>query len=759
MKSDLIPKINTAIKFAFYFLFATVPLAMFPTTFELFEFNKMWLTFAVALFIAFLWGAKMILEGRILIRRTPLDIPIALFLLSQIISTIFSLDPHVSFWGYYSRFNGGLLSIATYIFLYYAFATNLIGGAGISANPGRKISYKLLIVGLVSGLAVTLWGLPSHFGYDPTCFVFRGTLDVSCWTEAFQPRVRIFSTLGQPNWLGTFLAILIPIAIAAAVVNLKQKTKALKLPIFFLVLSMLFYVALLWSRSQSSFLGLALGMVLFLALLLFLEKKEGAFSIKALVKQKYLRLVFILITLFALTTFFIGTPLPSLNKYFTFNGIATIIQTKPKSETPKIQPKTDTAAKPQESFSANPNIEIGGTESSKIRLIVWTGALELFKRHPIFGTGVETYAYAYYKVKPLAHNLTSEWDYLYNKAHNEYLNYLATTGAFGLAAHLLIIVFFFYYGLKHVLKQKNQAYLPLSLAILGSFVAIIVSNFFGFSVVVVNLYFFLLPIFFFDLSDFEILKSEMRILGNRENSQGEKISPVKMGAIVVIGLVALYYEFYLLNFWNADRKYALGYNLNKAAEFVQAYPHLTEAVKMMPGEDLYRDELSINLATLAILLNQQNQASQAAEFAMQAKNLSDETVRKHPNNIVFYKTRTRVAFALSQIDPSYIDLAIEAIKHARELAPTDAKIAYNMGLFYNQKGDNENTIKYLKEATRLKPNYIDAYYALALFYSQLAKQDANMSLEYTNEARKTLEYILKNVDPNHTASKELLKSL
>jgi len=64
--------------------------------------NKMWLTWAIAIFIAAAWITKMILQKKISFQRTPLDIPIVLFLSSQIISTIFSLDPHVSFWGYYS---------------------------------------------------------------------------------------------------------------------------------------------------------------------------------------------------------------------------------------------------------------------------------------------------------------------------------------------------------------------------------------------------------------------------------------------------------------------------------------------------------------------------------------------------------------------------------------------------------------------------------------------------------------------------------
>ena len=79
------------------------------------------------------------------------------------------------------------------------------------------------------------------------------------------------------------------------------------------------------------------------------------------------------------------------------------------------------------------------SESIDIRKIVWKGAVNLGLQYPLFGTGVETFAYSYYFVRPVEHNLTSEWDYLYNKAHNEYLNFFATTGVAGLATYLLYI--------------------------------------------------------------------------------------------------------------------------------------------------------------------------------------------------------------------------------------------------------------------------------------------------------------------------------
>jgi len=77
---------------------------------------------------------------------------------------------------------------------------------------------------LSSALLVVLWGLPSHFGYDPTCLLFRGTFDVACWTSDFQPKIRIFSTLGQPDWMAAYLAVLLPL-IAALLINISSGGK------------------------------------------------------------------------------------------------------------------------------------------------------------------------------------------------------------------------------------------------------------------------------------------------------------------------------------------------------------------------------------------------------------------------------------------------------------------------------------------------------------------------------------------------------
>src|SRR3989344_8741089 len=187
------------IQYSFYLLFFLVPLILTPFNYELFEYNKMMAVYGLTMIILCAWVSKMILKGRLNLIRTPFDIPLFLFLVSQIISTLFSIDSHVSIWGYYSRFNGGLISIISYLVLFYAFVSNF---------PKEKIS-RLLKVILLSGLIVAAYGILERFG-----------IDKDLWVQDVQNRV--FSTLGQPNWLAAYLAVLIPISIGFAIKSKSQ---------------------------------------------------------------------------------------------------------------------------------------------------------------------------------------------------------------------------------------------------------------------------------------------------------------------------------------------------------------------------------------------------------------------------------------------------------------------------------------------------------------------------------------------------------
>ncbi len=786
---------NRAIEYSFYALLFLVPLAFASNTSELFEFNKMWLTFVITIIIGVSWIAKMILQRRILLCRTPLDIPIFLFLASQIISTLFSWDMHVSIWGYYSRFNGGLFSILSYVFLYYAFLSNFVNQRGVTLQEGVPtplrqgfagqagpnaitMAKRLIFISLFSGLIVALWGLPSHFGYDPTCLLIRGSLDITCWTADFQPKVRIFSTLGQPAWLAAYLAILIPIAIAYAIKQTRTKGQEARnylLPVAcYLLLVTLFYIDLLYTRARSGILAVfAFFFILFVFFIFRLWKTKSRLNMQN-------KALLIIIVIFPIVTFFIGQPFSQLDK-FTFEGVK---KTLFKQDVAKDQK----AATPKEPVAHLG--ELGGTDSGTIRLYVWRGALEAWRNYPIFGTGPETFAFAYYKFKPQGHNLTSEYNFIYNKAHNEYLNYLATTGAFGLGTYLLMIGSFLFLSFKKLKAQMSKVKTEiqnsklqkeklsvfsfsfelcvLSFALLAGYVSILITNFFGFSVVITNLYLFLIPAFIFSLNG--SLEPRKNFAFPQKALKLDKLSKITASqttAITGVVIIGLYMIYVLFSFWRADVSYATGYNLDRTGSYQEAYPNLYKAISQRGSEPVFKDEWSFNNAILAASLLRQQESKLSSEGAKIVSDLVQEAIKTsngitsdHAKNVIFWKTRVRVFYTLTQVNPSYFDSALDAIKKAKELAPTDAVISYNLGVLYGQKGEIGNAIGVLLETVRLKPDYRDAHYALGLMYNQASLDEKGkvVNQKFLEKAIGEMKYILSHISPNDQGAKEALKS-
>ena len=817
----------------------------------------MWLTWGISIVIGAFWFTKMVVLGEFKIQRTPLDIPIALFLVSQVISTIFSWDTHVSLWGYYSRFNGGLLSIISYIFLYYAFVSNfssesdnensfvtfikkhtnispsivkiilfVIGSIFylvgyylyvlITTIPTPPPSYKeidlrevyaflgsfslilciflamfsfiwttsgnmvkrSLLISIISGTIVALWGLPSHFGYDPTCAIFRFNPDipffknfnVECWTADFQPRGRIFSTLGQPAWLAAYLAILIPIAVVLFKNSFSKKK--LLLAGCFLILIILFYVDLIFTATRAGVLGLWISLIFLFLAYIWLRRK----NIKSIINLP----LSILLCIFLIITFVMGTPIPQLAN-FTLPVLKTQFAKTQVADTPEKPIDHEQSQPNQDQNQTKPpqtQTSAGGTESGDIRRLVWQGGLEAWKNHPLIGTGVETFAFAYYKYKPIGQNSVSEWNFLYNKAHNEYLNYLATTGVFGLGSYLSMIGYFIFRGLSFIMLirlsliqhlnqmgSRNKFGMTennlLILVLIAGYFSILITNFFGFSVVIINIYFFLIPAF-------------VLILGGMISQN--KTNPLKVNytmsvwqwtPIFLISIVSLYMLITLFSFWRGDLAYAKGYNSSRAGEYQAAYEYLYKAVALRENEPVFKDELSINSAILAVALlsdpakkEDPETISTATNLAKEAITTSNQLVSENPNNVVFWKSRVRLFFTLSQVDGRFLSIALEAIERASALAPNDANILYNLGVLYGQNNKIAKGIEVLKKTVIYKPDYRDAHYALGLFYHEAAidKDGKVIDQALQEKAVAQMRYILTNISTTDSSAQESLKT-
>jgi O-antigen ligase len=671
--------IANLIPLLFNILFFFVPIVLYPYSFELFEFNKIILVYTITILVCLSWIVRMIIERKIIFRRTIFDIPLLLFLGSQILSTLTSIDFRTSLLGYYSRFNGGLLSTISYLILYWALVSNL----------DKEKTIKALKFLLYSGVLVSIYGVLQHLG-----------IDKDVWVQDVQNRV--FSTLGQPNWLAAFLIVLIPLTWFFL---FKASLKSKKFLIWGVFLA-LFTLAFSYTKSRSGLLGLLVSLITFSGLSFYYL--EGKKITKELTKK-----VFVVFGIFFACILIGGTA-------YTPN-IENLLSRKGKSEEPK---------------SVGPALEVGGTESGEIRKIVWKGAIDLWKKYPIFGSGVETFAYSYYQTRPVSHNLVSEWDFLYNKAHNELLNIAATTGSVGIIAYLYFIVSVLIYFIKRL--KTSPTYLDS--ALVAGFGGIFVTNFFGFSVVPTNLLLFLIPAFSLSYS------SEERV----RKTQGRKLLVQEKLAIILVMLLGSYFLFSVARYWLADFSFSKGKAYNDGNDPVTGRASLVKAISLSPHEAIFWDEISQSDALIAVALNETGETEEADKYALAAIDESGKAVSLSPANLNLKRNRANLFIKLSALDPSYLENARDTLLDAISMAPTEAKLYFNLGLTYARLGELDKALSIFEKTVRMKPNYYDARLAYALVLIDMGEKV---------KAREELNYILTNIAPNDAITRQTLEEI
>jgi putative inorganic carbon (HCO3(-)) transporter len=647
-----------------YLLTILIPLVFTPGTSELFEFPKFLILISGTLIITTSWLYQIYQTRSLKIKINPIGYAILAVLLTQTVATVFSIHPYTSFWGYYGRFHGGLLSTICYTIIYFA-ATNWLD---------KKNTRKLINISMGTSILVALLAILEHYNYSLSCILINYstklfslsnglTFDLpwhnwytnACWSASTNPSNRSFSLLGQPNWLAAYL---IPHFFLLLFQYKLNKNVQLRIPYY--VLLIIFFIALLFTRSRSGFVAFTISYVIYWIL-----------QIRNYKTSKIKTPILLVTSALIVISLIFGTPYSS--------SLKNILTTVPQIVTP----------------TSGTVLENGGTESGDIRKIVWSGAVKSIWQHPIIGSGPETFAYRYYAVRPVEHNLTSEWDFLYNKAHNEYLNTAAGSGMLGLLAYLYFHYVISRVSLTQIVKSKKinqdednelREFYPVLGATISAFT---ITSFFGFSVIPV----------YFTLLLFIIFSSTIR---NNFEPSSFKFPPY----LYLIFPLLLIYPVRMLM---ADRAYTLGKQYLDAGKVDIALPLLQKSLTYRSGLDLFH-------ATLAEAYSLSNQKELALAEVEINRNLN-------PVHLNFFRSRAKTYLTLAAKEPAYYSESSQEIERARVLAPTDPKLAYNLGLIYTRTNQLSLAEKELKDAIILKPNYAEPYYALTLLYEQTKKTD------------------------------------
>jgi tetratricopeptide (TPR) repeat protein len=474
-------------------------------------------------------------------------------------------------------------------------------------------------------------------------------------------------------------------------------------------------------------LALAPTYLVFWGLVFWISRKE----FKAILKHFLL-----LSSLFCLITFLAGS-------WFWSPPLRKVLK-KVHKPTPVFAQAT--ATKPTATPTITPQVLLGGTESQTIRNIVWKGAVDIWKNYPLFGSGVETFAYSYYNFRPVEHNLVSEWDFLYNKAHNEYLNLAATTGTFGLLATLGLIGVFLSWSVKRILsfKELNIAN-ALTISLLAGYISILITNFFGFSVVPVALQFFLYPAMAM------VIANQQQTTNNKQLvKKSAKLDWWQTALIVFCFLSSVFCLLRLAQFWYADVLYAKGIKLRRQGKQQQSFQVLQQAISLNSNEPVIRTEYGYSAALMAMAAHQEKQDKMADQMIELALNQSGRALEISPRNVNLWKDKVKIYYLFSEINPEYFDQARQALLQAIELAPTDAKLWYNLGVLYTKLDQEKEAIEVLEKSVEMKENYQAARYALALLYQESGQR--KKAIEQT-------EYILTYINPSVSEIRELYRNL
>ena len=219
--------IITIVLFALMF---GMPIFFTGMTFQGISFEKQIYFYFCLLIGLVAWVSKGVMTGEMKIRRTPLDIPIILFWLFSIVTTVFSVDRWHSFWGFFGDPSRGFLSITALVLVYYFVLSHL--------NMERV---RLMLRGflLASGL-VLIW----------TFLVLMKVKFVPTSWENYTP----ISLIGSVSNLGLFLSLTVPIFMVSIFLLFREDTP--------------------WKKKTTrtvlgSILGVALLLNLFLLLVLY----------------------------------------------------------------------------------------------------------------------------------------------------------------------------------------------------------------------------------------------------------------------------------------------------------------------------------------------------------------------------------------------------------------------------------------------------------------------------------------------------------
>jgi O-antigen ligase len=596
-----------------------IPLYFNIFTFLSFDIEKI-LLFRTLVELALLaYLARSILAGGFIVRKNRILYPcLILLLITQILSTVFSEHRFISFYGTYWRKFGLVTYLHFYVFVFLAY--NYI-------DTGKKRLSALLHSMAIVAAAISAYGI-----------LQVNNLDFLRWeSSGYIFHDRATSTIGQPNYLGAYLLLIIPVTLYLI---LERKPIFRKSNIFLSILLMLQFFGLIVTYSRAAWLGLVI-LAAGWAIIHFYRSNKKIFS----------ALIILFLTVLILMT--------ALNIYRPYGSVG----------------NSPTGFKDRMSTFTN---LISG--SGSVRLQLTMAALDSIKKRPLLGYGLDVQPFEIFKYYRPESAIFSSINSYEDRFHNFIFDTLFTVGIIGLSGWILLFVFI--YRRAYEIAKWNDSLCLLAKAVAYALTAYLFTDLFGFDTIAPFLLFWFYIALFFRLTDQEPANTQ-KIDFEIRNYLKYILSTT---LVLSFALIAL-----LLNLRPAmaDHYYRRAIESLLKNKTFDAFDNYNKCILFDPGEDHYRSDLAVKMIPVVKSLKDNDVKKELLDIIKESATDSEEAKRTFESRLALANLY-RESGLMKANDPGSINddfaLAGRLYKELENDASGFSKLYYEWGdLFFYKR--------------------------------------------------------------------------
>lgn len=399
---------------------AAVPLLVWPIGHDYYYYPKIICIYVLLSAIISIFGIQLFRQ-EIKPEFPPEFLPAAVFVLLSLLSAAFSEYVSQAFWGKDLRREGAFAYVGYFLLMYFTYE--------YASSPRRRD--MLINCILVSAVVISALAILQYFGLDPV------------------PKDRIragwknnsFSTLGNQNFLGSYLCIVFPISLCLYLNCEEQKERP---PLF--VTAVTLCAALICSRTRSAWIGTSASTILTLSLLC---RRRG-------IARRAIPLLAACVTVAVILN---GSGGRLISK--KFNSVV-----------------SDYKAVTETEDGTDDGVLRVGSE----RLFIWSRTVPLLRDRPLLGSGPDTFNMVFRMTRDEAKHYFGASYFYVDKAHNNYLQIAATMGLPALFSYVLFLFLSMKKSWSGIVRRGFQRNI-YPLALFSGLLGYMIQDFFNISVV------------------------------------------------------------------------------------------------------------------------------------------------------------------------------------------------------------------------------------------------------------------------------------